>query len=156
MILDDIVSKKKITLEKNEYCFDALKIAESVKDTSVLDFYEALSKDGLSIIGEVKKASPSRGVIKDNFNPVEIVAWSHAEFVRIHPFIDGNGRTARLIMDYQLMVNGFLPVSINKEDRLEYYNTLEEYAVNGNLKPFVDMVSVLEDKQLDSYISLIK
>ena len=72
MILDDIVSKKKITLEKNEYCFDALKIAESVKDTSVLDFYEALSKDGLSIIGEVKKASPSRGVIKDNFNPVEI------------------------------------------------------------------------------------
>ncbi len=72
MILDDIVSKKKITLEKSEYCFDALKIAESVKDTSVLDFYEALSKDGLSIIGEVKKASPSRGVIKDNFNPVEI------------------------------------------------------------------------------------
>ncbi len=59
-------------------------------------------------------------------------------------------------MNYQLMVNGFLPVSINKEDRLEYYNTLEEYAVNGNLKPFVDMVSVLEDKQLDSYISLIK
>ena len=93
---------------------------------------------------------------KNNFNPVEIAAWSHAEFVRIHPFIDGNGRTARLIMDYQLMVNGFLPVSINKEDRLEYYNTLEEYAVNGNLKPFVDMVSVLEDKQLDSYISLIK
>lgn len=59
-------------------------------------------------------------------------------------------------MNYQLMVNGFLTVSINKEDRLEYYNTLEEYAVNGNLKPFVDMVSVLEDKQLDSYISLIK
>ncbi len=93
---------------------------------------------------------------KNNFNPVEIAAWSHAEFVRIHPFIDGNGRTARLIMNYQLMVNGFLPVSINKEDRLEYYNTLEEYAVNGNLKPFVDMVSVLEAKQLDSYISLIK
>lgn len=75
-----------------------------------------------------------------------------AEFVRINPFIDGNGRTSRLIMNYQLMVNGFLPVSINKEDRLEYYNTLEEYVVNGNLKPFVDMVPVLEDKQLDSYI----
>lgn len=67
---------------------------------------------------------------KNNFNPVEIAAWSHAEFVRINPFIDGNGRTSRLIMNYQLMVNGFLPVSINKEDRLEYYNTLEEYVVN--------------------------
>lgn len=93
---------------------------------------------------------------KDNFNPIEMAAWSHAEFVRIHPFIDGNGRTSRLIMNYQLMVNGFLPVSIDKESRLEYYNTLEEYAVNGNLEPFADMISVLEDKQLDNYISLIK
>lgn len=93
---------------------------------------------------------------KDNFNPIEMAAWSHAEFVRIHPFIDGNGRTSRLIMNYQLMVNGFLPVSIDKENRLVYYNTLEEYAVNGNLEPFTDMISVLEDKQLDNYISLIK
>ncbi len=91
-----------------------------------------------------------------NFNPVEMAAWSHAEFVRIHPFIDGNGRTSRLIMNYQLMSNGFLPVSIDKKNRLEYYNTLEEYAVNGNLRPFTDMLSVLEDKQLDTYISLIK
>lgn len=93
---------------------------------------------------------------KDGFNPIEMAAWSHAEFVRIHPFIDGNGRTSRLIMNYQLMVNGFLPVSINKENRLAYYNTLEEYAVNGNLEPFADMISVLEDKHLDNYISLIK
>ncbi len=59
-------------------------------------------------------------------------------------------------MNYQLMSNGFLPVSIDKKNRLEYYNTLEEYAVNGNLRPFTDMLSVLEDKQLDTYISLIK
>lgn len=85
----------------------------------------------------------------------ELAAWTHAEFVRIHPFVDGNGRTARLIMNYQLMRNGFLPVSIAKESRLEYYNALEEYAVKGDLRPFVELVSDLEEEQLDLYLKLI-
>ncbi|OLN33082.1 filamentation induced by cAMP protein Fic [Desulfosporosinus metallidurans] len=41
-------------------------------------------------------------------NVIELAAWTHAEFVKIHPFVDGNGRTSRLIMNDQLMVNGFL------------------------------------------------
>lgn len=89
-------------------------------------------------------------------NPIELAAWTHAEFVRIHPFIDGNGRTSRLIMNYQLMINGFLPVSIAKENRLEYYNALEEYAVNGNLEQFSELIFDLEEVQLDNYIKLIK
>lgn len=93
---------------------------------------------------------------KKDLNPIELAAWTHAEFVRIHPFIDGNGRTSRLLMNYQLMNQGFLPVSIAKEDRLEYYNTLEAYAVNGNLEPFAEMVARLEEEQLDTYIKLIK
>lgn len=93
---------------------------------------------------------------KTNLNPIELAAWTHAEFVRIHPFIDGNGRTSRLIMNYQLMINGFLPISIAKESRLEYYNALEEYAVNGNLEPFAELVAKLEEEQLDTYIKLIK
>lgn len=90
------------------------------------------------------------------FNPITLAAWTHAEFVRIHPFIDGNGRTSRLIMNYQLMMNGFLPISIAKENRLEYYNVLEEYAVNRNLEQFSELIAILEEKQLDVYISLIK
>ncbi|MBD5136939.1 MAG: Fic family protein [Lachnospiraceae bacterium] len=89
-------------------------------------------------------------------NTIELAAWTHAEFVRIHPFIDGNGRTSRLIMNYQLMVNGYLPISIAKESRLEYYNTLEEYAVNGNLGQFSELIAALEEEQLDNYIALIK
>lgn len=53
---------------------------------------------------------------KDVLNPIDFATWTHAEFVRIHPFIDGNGRTSRLIMNYQLMAAGFLPVSIAKEN----------------------------------------
>lgn len=89
-------------------------------------------------------------------NPIELAAWTHAEFVRIHPFIDGNGRISRLIMNYQLMINGFLPVSIAKENRLEYYNALEEYAVNGNLEQFSELIFNLEEVQLDNYIKLVK
>lgn len=91
---------------------------------------------------------------KSDLNPIELAAWTHAEFVKIHPFVDGNGRTSRLIMNYQLMSNGFLPVSVNKEDRLEYFNYLEEYAVNDNLALFADFIAELEEKQLDEYLSI--
>lgn len=93
---------------------------------------------------------------KDSLNPIEYAAWTHAEFVRIHPFIDGNGRTSRLLMNYQLMYAGFLPVSIAKEDRLEYYNALEAYATLGNLEHFADLIAELEEKQLDIYLGLIR
>lgn len=93
---------------------------------------------------------------KEELNPIEYAAWTHAEFVRIHPFIDENGRTSRLLMNYQLMYAGFLPVSIAKEDRLEYYNTLEAYATLGNLEPFADLIAELEEKQLDIYLGLIR
>ena len=92
---------------------------------------------------------------KSDLNPIELAAWTHAEFVRIHPFIDGNGRTSRLLMNYQLLSYGFLPVSIDKETRLEYYNSLEEYAVNGNLQPFADLIADLEEKHLDEYLRLL-
>jgi len=87
-------------------------------------------------------------------NPVELAAWIHAEFVKIHPFTDGNGRTSRLIMNYQLMTDGFPPVSIAKEDRLEYFKTLEAYAVEGNLQPFAQLVAGLVDRQMERYIEL--
>ena len=92
---------------------------------------------------------------KSDLNPIELAAWTHAEFVRIQPFIDGNGRTSRLLMNYQLLSQDFLPVSIDKENRLNYYNALEQYAVNGDLKPFSDFVADLEEKQLDEYLKIL-
>ena len=91
---------------------------------------------------------------KTGLNAIELAAWTHAEFVRIHPFVDGNGRTSRMIMNYQLMAQGFLPVSIAKENRLEYFDALEAYAVNGGLQPFADMIAELEEQRLGEYLSI--
>ena len=92
---------------------------------------------------------------RNDLNGIELAAWTHAEFVRIHPFVDGNGRTARMIMNYQLMASGFLPVSIAKENRLEYFETLEAYAVNGDLNLFAEMIAGLEEQRLDEYLAIV-
>ena len=90
----------------------------------------------------------------NTLDPIELAAWTHAEFVKIHPFTDGNGRTSRLIMNYQLMKNGYLPISIDKKDRLSYYEALEEYAVNNNLMLFAYMIATLEEQQLQRCVDM--
>ncbi len=89
-------------------------------------------------------------------NDIELAAWTHAEFVKIHPFVDGNGRVSRMIMNYQLMLSGFLPISIAKENRLEYFEALEAYAIDGKLKPFAEMIAVLEEQRLDEYLGIMQ
>lgn len=92
---------------------------------------------------------------KTEFNAIELAAWTHAEFVKIHPFIDGNGRTSRMIMNYQLLAQGFLPISISKESHLEYFEALEAYAVNGELNVFADMIAEQEAQRLEEYLSIV-
>lgn len=72
MILDDIVARKKVTLENSQYKFDISRLNDIIKNDKISSFYDALNKKGLSIIGEIKKASPSRGIIKQDFEPIKI------------------------------------------------------------------------------------
>ena len=103
---------------------------------------------------QIKNFYEDLKIKEKEMNPIELAAWTHAEFVRIHPYIDGNGRTSRLIMNYQLLIHGYLPISVAKENRLIYYNALEQYAVKGDLSIFADFVAELEEQQLDEYIKL--
>lgn len=98
-----------------------------------------------------------KDLIENNLymNPIELASWTHAEFVKIHPFLDGNGRCARLIMNYQLMVNEFLPISIKVGDRLNYYTNLDLYATKGNIEPFTNFIIELEEERLDRINAII-
>lgn len=74
MILDDIIEKRKIQLEREKSSAPLKQIKKRALEikTPVKDFYSALKGNKLSVIAEVKKASPSKSVIKENFNPVDI------------------------------------------------------------------------------------
>ena len=96
---------------------------------------------------------------KSTLNPIELASYVHAEFVRIHPFQDGNGRTARLLLNFMLMKAGYQPLIIEAKDRPIYYESLNDFAVTGNLECFYNLVLdkeklILED--LKSEIDKVK
>ncbi|KAK8377964.1 hypothetical protein O3P69_018701 [Scylla paramamosain] len=84
-------------------------------------------------------------------HPVRYAALAHYKLVFIHPFSDGNGRTARLIMNFLLMQAGYPPVIIRKQDRMLYYDCLQ-LANEGDTRPFVRFVAHCTEKTLDVYL----
>ncbi len=85
-----------------------------------------------------------------NQHPVEIAAKLHFELVKIHPFVDGNGRTSRLVMSFWLMQNGYTIANLSgaDADKLRYYNVLEEASTQGNLEPFKTLIYEREKASL--------
>lgn len=76
-------------------------------------------------------------------HPIERAAKVHADFVGIHPFIDGNGRTSRLLMNLELMKAGYPPSVITVENRLAYYEALDQWMAYGNSEPFNNLVAAV-------------
>ena len=93
--------------------------------------------------------------IWDKYHPIIQAALLHGELVKIHPFVDGNGRTSRLIMNLDLMNHGYNPVIIKKEDRLEYYEALDKAHTTGNYTDFVKLINKLEIEMLNKYLELL-
>jgi Fic family protein len=87
--------------------------------------------------------------------PVERAAQLHTRFVKIHPFIDGNGRTARLLLNFELMKFGYPPAVIRKEDRLAYYDALDEACVSGNFENITHLVAEAVKRSLDTYLQVL-
>jgi Fic family protein len=84
-------------------------------------------------------------------HPVELAARTHADFVKIHPFMDGNGRTARLLMNLDLMRKGFPPIVLPVERRLAYYDSLDTAHIEGDYTAFLDLIGELAEKAFDPY-----
>jgi len=87
----------------------------------------------------------------DELRPIELAAFFHHKLVYIHSFLDGNGRTARLLMNVILMRNGYPFTVLLKVDRAEYLRALSE-ADNGNLVPFVNFSAKAVERSLDIYL----
>lgn len=84
-------------------------------------------------------------------HPIEAAARIHGELVKIHPFTDGNGRTSRLLMNLVLMQAGFPATIITVEQRLEYYNVLDQAHTTGDYQAFIALVAHAVIKGFEPY-----
>jgi len=91
-----------------------------------------------------------------NLNAIERGAVLHAVFVGIHPFIDGNGRTARILLNLELMKDGYPPVVIKVENRLAYYEALDKAHTTNDYCDSISLVEAEVEGSLDLYLQAIK
>ena len=85
-------------------------------------------------------------------HPVQFAAEAHYQLVSIHPFVDGNGRTARLLMNLILMQYGYPPAIIRKRDRLAYIGALEKAQLGGSKEDYLKLIAKAVDRSLDIYL----
>lgn len=88
-------------------------------------------------------------------HPVERAALLSSKFVNIHPFVDGNGRTSRLLLNLELMKYGYPPIVIRKESRFQYYEALDKAAMTGDHSNFIALVAAELKSELDTYLKLV-
>ncbi len=92
---------------------------------------------------------------RSKLHPIELASFVPIEFVKIHPFIDGNGRTSRLLMNLELIKAGFPPVVIELEDRLDYYKALDIAHTTKNYKPFLELMKKVVEKSFEPYFYVL-
>ncbi len=84
--------------------------------------------------------------------PIETAALIHQKFVDIHPFIDGNGRTARLLLNLYIMRNGYPPVIILRAERKKYIRTIMQSRMGNDMTSFANFVAKAVERSLDIYL----
>ena len=85
-------------------------------------------------------------------HPIEAAVLFHLKFEGIHPFIDGNGRTGRLILNFTLMQHGYPPINVKFADRIRYYEAFDSYYRDGDAGAMVALVAALVIEQLNIYL----
>lgn len=93
-----------------------------------------------------------KGAIHD----IERIARFHLEFEGIHPFIDGNGRTGRLLMNLELIKCGFPPINVKFTDRKRYYDAFDAYYKDGNACKMIDMIAEYVNERLGEYLAVLE
>lgn len=94
---------------------------------------------------------------RNKLHPIILAAEMHERLVTIHPFIDGNGRTSRLVMNLILLQSGYVIANIkgDYETRMRYYQSLENAQTSGNKEDFLVFIAQIEKECLERYLSII-
>ena len=154
-----------------EIVFESLKINEDFDERFIKKLNETINKDIKDTEGyrkvqvfingtvyippEAEKVPNLMNYYIYNYNHDEQdifmkIAKYHIEFERIHPFEDGNGRTGRLLLNYELIKNNVSPVVISKDDRVQYFEFLNKQDVNG-LAEFLTNLSANEKERMEKF-----
>ncbi len=89
-------------------------------------------------------------------HPIERIARFHLEFEGIHPFIDGNGRTGRLLLNLELILNGYPAINIKFADRKRYYDAFDTFYRGGKPDDMILLVGGYVNERLDKYLEILK
>ena len=92
---------------------------------------------------------------KNKMTTVERIARFHLEFEGIHPFIDGNGRTGRLILNLELIRAGYPPINVKFADRKRYYEAFDAFYRDGNASAMIELIAEYVDRRLDEYLAIL-
>lgn len=95
------------------------------------------------------------GKSKSSMHLLEAIALFHLKFEGIHPFIDGNGRTGRLLINLELIKNGYPPINIKFQNRKNYYDAFTKYFDNDDSSAMIDLITDYVEEQLDFYLGIL-
>ncbi len=92
----------------------------------------------------------------ESMNIIERIARFHLEFEGIHPFIDGNGRTGRLIINLDLIRNGYPPINVKFTDRKRYYEAFDAYYRDNDASKMISLIAEYVNERLDEYMAILE
>lgn len=125
------------------------------KERVIISGAEHMPPEPIALSGEMERLINWYSGEGQGLHSIERAARLHTDFVKIHPFIDGNGRTARLLLNLELMKAGYPPVIIRNKDRARYYSSLDKACTIGDYDQFISLVVESLNRSLDMYLDLM-
>jgi len=146
---EKVLQKVQFEITKNTKCRIQGKYRDSEVRISGSEWKPPLAK---KVPFLMKKIVKEYNGLKRKLHPIELAAWIHNKLVQVHPFTDGNGRTARLVMNWVLLRKKYPPVIISVQNKEQYYYVIE-FADKGDQKPFAVF---LANQLLEQYAEIKK